>query len=48
MATGEAELVHESSSDLFWGQNKEGVGDNRLGMIIMDVRQRFREPQPKQ
>jgi ribA/ribD-fused uncharacterized protein len=43
LATGDEELVHESSSDLFWGRSREGVGENRLGAILMEVRQELRE-----
>ncbi len=48
IATGDAELVHESSSDLFWGRSKEGIGDNRLGIIIMEVRKQLHDLQLKQ
>jgi hypothetical protein len=44
LATGDEELVHETSSDLFWGRSPEGVGDNRLGAILMEVRQALRGP----
>ena len=47
IATGDAELVHESSSDLFWGRSSDAIGDNRLGIIIMDVRNQLHEHQPK-
>ena len=42
--TGDEELIHESRSDLFWGRNQDGIGDNRLGAIIMEVRQSLRRP----
>lgn len=42
LATGEEELVHDSSSDLFWGRNQAGDGENRLGAILMEVRQALR------
>ncbi|MGB5631157.1 MAG: NADAR family protein [Waterburya sp.] len=42
LATGEEELIHHSSRDLFWGCNKEGIGDNRLGKIIMEIRHSLR------
>lgn len=42
LATGEEELIHYSSRDLFWGRNEEGIGDNRLGEIIMEIRQKLR------
>lgn len=41
VATKTEILIHHSSQDLFWGQNDEGVGDNRLGQILMEVRQRL-------
>ena len=43
LATGDEELIHYSSVDLFWGRNEDGVGDNRLGAIITEVRQSFRQ-----
>ncbi len=42
LATGDEELVHESSTDLFWGRSRDGAGDNRLGLILMTVRQELR------
>lgn len=36
--TGNEELIHQSESDLYWGRNQEGIGDNQLGEIIMKVR----------
>ena len=44
VATGDQELMHESASDLFWGRSQDRVGDNRLGTIIMEVRQALRKP----
>ena len=43
LATGEEELIHYSAKDLFWGRNKEGEGDNRLGKIIMEFRKNLHE-----
>jgi len=40
--TGDEELVHQSNSDLFWGRTPEGIGDNRLGNILMEVRKSLR------
>ena len=42
LATGDEELIHQSGSDLFWGRSPEGVGENRLGLILMAVRQALR------
>jgi N-glycosidase YbiA len=42
LATADEELIHESSSDAFWGKSRDGIGDNRLGAILMEVRQALR------
>ena len=42
VATGDVALIHESQSDLFWGRTQDGAGDNRLGLIIMEVRKSLR------
>ncbi len=42
LETGDNELVHESKSDLFWGLNLDGAGDNRLGLILMETRSQLR------
>lgn len=36
--TGTLELIHESCSDLFWGQNRKGAGRNLLGNALMQMR----------
>lgn len=41
LATGDTELIHESGSDHFWGQNQEGIGENRLGVMLMELRDSF-------
>lgn len=38
VATGDVVLVHASSSDVFWGQTADGVGENRLGVLLMELR----------
>ena len=43
LATGEEELVHESRNDVFWGRNREGVGENRLGVILTELRRELRQ-----
>jgi hypothetical protein len=42
LATADEELIHESKSDAFWGKSRDGIGDNRLGASIMEVRQALR------
>jgi ribA/ribD-fused uncharacterized protein len=42
--TGEETLIHESSSDAFWGSGPDDQGLNMLGTIIMEVRAKLRSP----
>lgn len=43
LATGDEPLVHASRSDRFWGQDDEGVGENRLGVLMMELRRSLSE-----
>ena len=38
VATGDARLVEESNMDAFWGIGKKGIGQNMLGVLLMEVR----------
>jgi len=43
MATGELELVEYNHwYDTYWGVNLEGVGENHLGKLLMEVRNSLR------
>jgi N-glycosidase YbiA len=42
LATGTAELIHFSKSDAFWGSDKDGTDENRLGKILMALREELR------
>lgn len=41
VATEDEELIHESNTDTFWGRTRDGLGDNLLGVILMQVRARL-------
>jgi len=47
LATNDAELVEGNTwGDIFWGVNtKTGKGENHLGKILMDTREKIREQQ---
>jgi ribA/ribD-fused uncharacterized protein len=45
LSTEDEALLHESQSDLFWGQNTEGDGQNRLGALLSMVRAEIRSKQ---
>lgn len=36
-STGDEEIVDKSPVDLYWGQRKNGSGENKLGKILMAV-----------
>lgn len=41
-ATGDAELIEHTRTDAYWGDGGDGRGKNRLGILLMDLRQRLR------
>ena len=43
LSTGDEEIVENSPSDYYWGCGKDGSGNNRLGVILMEVREKLRE-----
>jgi N-glycosidase YbiA len=45
LSTDDQALIHESQSDLFWGQSTEGEGQNRLGVLLSLVRAALRTKQ---
>lgn len=42
LATGDDELVHESYADDYWGRLRSGAGDNRLGLLLVQLRAELR------
>lgn len=45
LATGDELIVENSSIDYYWGCGKDGSGKNRLGEILMTVREILRQQQ---
>ena len=43
LRTGEAEIVEDSTHDPFWGVGRDGRGENRMGRLLMQVRQEIRD-----
>lgn len=41
IATGEHDLVENAPGDYYWGCGQDGTGQNRLGKILMEVREKF-------
>jgi ribA/ribD-fused uncharacterized protein len=42
LSTGDAKLVEDSPTDRFWGQSPDGKGLNRLGELLMELREHGR------
>ena len=42
LATGEEELVENAPADYYWGCGRSGTGKNRLGVLLMEVREQLR------
>ena len=42
LATGDEELVENAPGDTYWGCGKDGTGLNRLGQILVEVRDELR------
>jgi len=38
LATGSEEIIENAPSDYYWGCGKTGTGQNKLGLILMEVR----------
>ena len=43
LGTGDAKLVEHTENDTYWGDGGDGSGKNRLGQILMQVREEFRQ-----
>lgn len=39
LSTGDAVLVEHTSNDSYWGDGGDGSGKNRLGRILMEIRE---------
>lgn len=42
LGTGDAQLIENARNDYYWGCGADGSGKNRLGQILMEVRQQLR------
>lgn len=44
LSTGDALLIENSPTDSYWGCGSDGKGKNTLGKILMEVREKLRNP----
>jgi ribA/ribD-fused uncharacterized protein len=42
VATGDARLVEHTAKDSYWGDGGDGSGRNRLGELLMELRDQLR------
>jgi predicted NAD-dependent protein-ADP-ribosyltransferase YbiA (DUF1768 family) len=42
LGTGEAELVEHTRNDNYWGDGGDGTGKNRLGQLLIELREELR------
>ena len=42
LGTGDAVLIEHTTKDNYWGDGGDGSGKNRLGQILMSVREELR------
>lgn len=43
LSTGDELLIEQTTGDYYWGVGTNGTGQNKLGLILMEVRQELRE-----
>jgi ribA/ribD-fused uncharacterized protein len=43
LSTGDEEIIENAPGDYYWGCGKDGSGRNKLGLILMCVRERLRQ-----
>ena len=46
LATGDSTIVEHTETDAYWGDGGDGSGKNRLGEILMRVRELLRQSEP--
>ena len=47
LSTGSEELVENAPMDYYWGCGELGTGQNKLGKILMNIREKLREVEDK-
>jgi len=47
LKTGDVELIEASPYDYYWGVGKNGSGENRLGILLMILRDELAKPFPE-
>ena len=40
--TGSAKLIEHTTNDNYWGDGGDGSGKNKLGLLLMEIREKLR------
>lgn len=43
LSTGDAELIEHTANDRYWADGSDGSGANRLGQLLMELREQLRQ-----
>ena len=43
LSTGNAEIVEHTKNDSYWGDGGDGSGKNKLGKLLMEVREKLKD-----
>jgi ribA/ribD-fused uncharacterized protein len=43
LSTGDALLVEHTRNDRYWGDGGDGTGRNRLGLLLVELREKLRK-----
>lgn len=43
LSTGDAQLVEHTKNDRYWGDGGDGSGKNKLGLLLMEIREKLRQ-----
>jgi ribA/ribD-fused uncharacterized protein len=43
MSTNDEQIVEQRSGDYYWGCGTDGTGRNRLGVLLMELRNKLRQ-----
>ena len=42
LSTGSATIIEHTENDSYWGDGGDGSGKNKLGVLLMEIRERLR------
>jgi hypothetical protein len=46
LSTGDARIIEHTANDRYWGDGGDGTGRNRLGQLLVELREKLRTEKP--